>query len=271
MLVASIWLLLSARMGSYVDPIGCWTDCESQNCSRRILNHTISVKDFSVTRERCRQSCLAAGFVLAGVEAGHACFCGNSLSFSAPVRQPARQCCTPCAGNATESCGAVYRVDIFSTASSPPATSSNCNSHPIDPRHIANGTEMLRRGYLDQPYCVVLPAPHRWVCTITGSSGGEGSSGEHVQSLWSDDGGRSWSKPVSVEPSPANTAIANAYSTIVIGPGRRIYVIYGMNVDNVTKFPKTNGTIGRTDCQGQFVMRWSQDGVLQCQCLKCLC
>ena len=49
--------------------------------------------------------------------------------------------------------------------------------------------------------------PGRWVCTITGSAGGEGSASEHVQTLYSDDSGLSWSAPVSVEPSPLNTEV----------------------------------------------------------------
>ena len=49
--------------------------------------------------------------------------------------------------------------------------------------------------------------PGRWVCTITGSAGGEGSASEHVQTLYSDDSGRTWSAPVSVEPSPLNTEV----------------------------------------------------------------
>ena len=66
---------------------------------------------------------------------------------------------------------------------------------------------MLTKGYLDQPYCIVLPHTKRWVCTITGSAGGEGSASEHVQTLYSDDSGLSWSVPVSVEPSPLNTEV----------------------------------------------------------------
>jgi hypothetical protein len=118
---------------------------------------------------------------------------------------------------------------------------------------------MLTKGYLDQPYCIVLPHTKRWVCTITGSEGAEGSQGEHVQVLWSDDGGREWSDAVTVEPPPFNTMIATAYSTILAGPDERVYVIYSMNVDNVTHFP-SGAPIGRTDCQGQFVIRWSEDG-----------
>lgn len=263
----------------------CLADCHGTDCSQRLLNHTVSVDDPTLTRRSCWAGCGASGYALAGVEAGHGCFCAHALAWSvSPL--PASQCCTPCAGNGSEFCGARFRVEVLVTDQPLPSSgqTSGCplppaEQHPIDPRHIANGTVMLRSGYLDQPYCVVLPPRSssvmgqqhwqqqqqhrrrqpRWVCTVTGSTGGEGSHGEHVQSLWSDDAGRHWSQAVTVEPPPLNARVANAYSTIVLGPAGRVYVIYNMNVNNVTKFP-TGKAIGRTDCQGQFVMRWSEDG-----------
>ena len=145
----------------------------------------------------------------------------------------------------------MFRVMVLSTKEQHiPPQPAGCppppgTVHYVDPRRIDNGTVMLRAGYLDQPYCVVLDVQHtphvnsdsngnrshnrgialsgvtgagkagRWVCTITGSEGPEGSHGEHVQALWSNDAGRTWSHAVTVEPAPNNTEIANAYSTIV--------------------------------------------------------
>ena len=67
---------------------------------------------------------------------------------------------------------------------------------------------------------------------------------------------------MSVEPSPVNLELDNAYSMIIAstasigaGGGQRVYVIYNMNVDNVTSFP--NGQhISRVDMMGKFQMRW---------------
>ena len=262
--VVAIWLSAATpAAASDWPPIGsCLADCHGTDCSKRLLNHTVSVNDLELTREKCWSGCGKAGYLMAGLEAGHGCFCAMALAWSSPLL-PSSQCCTPCSGNSSEFCGARFRVQVFLTKEPLPPQEAGCplppaKQHPIDPRHIANGTIMLRAGYLDQPYCVVLQS-QRWVCTITGSTGGEGSHGEHVQSLWSEDGGRSWSHAVTVEPPPLNTVVANAYSTIVAGPGGRVYVIFGMNVGNVTSFP-SGKTIGRTDCQGEFVMRWSDDG-----------
>jgi hypothetical protein len=72
-----------------------------------------------------------------------------------------------------------------------------------------------------------------------------GSTGEHVQTLYSDDSGASWSDAVSVEPRPINTELANAYSLIIAAPGmaadggERLYTLYNMNLHNITHFLPT--------------------------------
>jgi len=226
-----------------------------------------------LTLESCSAACSSKGYAVCGVEAGHACFCGHAVPKGArPV--PASQCCNPCSGNTTETCGGIDRILVFSTAGPVPAVAAACNGmySAVDPRNIYNGTLMLRTGYLDQPYCVVLNAtsssPERWLCTITGSTGGEGSSSEHISSLFSPDQGHSWSKPLALEPPALATTIANAYSTMVAAPGMgaggvdRVYCIYGMNLENITHSPASAGgaQLSRTDCQGEFVSRFSDDG-----------
>ena len=87
-----------------------------------------------------------------------------------------------------------------------------------DSRNLFNGTLMLRSGYLDQPYCDVMPNG-RWICTITASASAEGGKGEHVAALWSDDSGESWSRPVTIEPLPLGLLLPNAYSMTLVAPG----------------------------------------------------
>ena len=134
----------------------------------------------------------------------------------------------------------------------------------LDVRNVASGTSMLKLGYLDQPYCDKMPKG-RWVCTITGSLGAEGSSGEHVMAIWSEDKGVTWSKPVSVEPAPLNTELANAYSMTLVAPGvgadgaDRVYAIYNMNLANVSQDGPSGPHISRVDMLGTFNMRYSDD------------
>jgi hypothetical protein len=133
-----------------------------------------------------------------------------------------------------------------------------------------NGITMLHDGYLDQPYCDVIPSTGRWICTITDNVKPEGSAGEHVAAIWSDDNGKTWTKPVSVEPAPNNTLLANAYSMTIVAPGmgrteagaptERVYSIYNMNTQNVTHDGSGGPPITRVDMLGRFWMRYSDTG-----------
>ena len=53
--------------------------------------------------------------------------------------------------------------------------------------------------------------------------------------------------------------VDNSYGTLAITQFGRIYCIYNMNLDNITRLP--DGThCGRTDELGHLVMRYSEDG-----------
>lgn len=133
-----------------------------------------------------------------------------------------------------------------------------------DWRALDAGVVMLVDTYLDQPYVAVVPHPtdpsrSRWVTTITRNSQPEGNRGEHVECLYSDDAGGSWSTPVALEPG-AGTAegLTNAYSSVLLTAFGRIYVSYNLNLGNVTHFPDGK-PFTRDDTQGAYVMRWSDD------------
>ena len=133
-----------------------------------------------------------------------------------------------------------------------------------DSRNLFNGTLMLRSGYLDQPYCDVMPSG-RWICTITASASAEGGKGEHVAALWSDDSGESWSRPVTIEPLPLGLLLPNAYSMTLVAPGvgvggaDRTYAIYNMNTQNITHDGPKGPYIARTDMMGGLFLRYSDD------------
>ena len=144
---------------------------------------------------------------------------------------------------------------------------SSCDADTAyDARNISAGITMYKWGYLDQPYCVIIPnntlpyngikiSPNRWVCVVTGGPGGEGSSGEVVLSLYSDDNGKTWSNPIHVDP---NTTLTNAYAVIAMNEYGRIYAMYNFNGNNVSSLP--NGQkITRTDSLGLFAYKYSDD------------
>eukprot|EP00040_Diaphanoeca_grandis_P019268 m.101663 g.101663 ORF g.101663 m.101663 type:complete len:791 (+) comp27342_c0_seq1:36-2408(+) len=261
---------------SAIATTGCYTDCSIEEanhtagCVGRILSTVVAVDDPTTTAEGCVKRCEALGFKLAGVEASHGCFCGNTFANN-NTQRPISECCESCAGNRTQTCGAPYRILIITTSSSSTSVIDSQDRYcqrrgdSSDVRSIANGTVMITDGYLDQPYCYTYPKSGRWLCTITGSTGLEGSKGEHIMSIFSDDLGATWSAPVSVEPKPVNEELANAYSMTIVAPNvgvnnvDRAYAIYNMNLDNVTRFPGSSTELTRVDMMGVFCMRYSDD------------
>jgi hypothetical protein len=123
---------------------------------------------------------------------------------------------------------------------------------------------MLEDQYLDQPYVGVVPHPSaparsRWVATITRNSQPEGHRGEHVECLFSDDAGATWSTPVKLEPGAGTVeGLTNSYSALAATDFGRIYVTYNINIDNITHTPDGK-PYTRDDTQGAYVARWSDD------------
>ncbi len=130
-----------------------------------------------------------------------------------------------------------------------------------DPRNIATGREIPNEGYADQPY-IVKTDDGAWLCVITTGTGLEGEGGQHVISLRSVDQGKTWSKPVDVEPAKGPEA---SYAVLLKVPSGRVYVFYNHNTDNVRqvkadKPPYKTGYVTRVDSMGHFVFKYSDDG-----------
>lgn len=127
-----------------------------------------------------------------------------------------------------------------------------------DERALSSGDLMMASPYLDQPYAVQWSngtISNRWVVGITRNTQPEGAAGEHVEALFSDDAGKTWSQSVVVEPS----LLTNAYSVIMATDFGRIMLIYNMNFDNITTLPD-GLPCPRDDMIDRFFMRYSDDG-----------
>jgi hypothetical protein len=130
-----------------------------------------------------------------------------------------------------------------------------------DSRHIVNGWEIPNEGYADQPY-IVKTDDGAWLCVITTGSGREGEGGQHIITMRSTDHGKTWSKPVDVEPSDGPEA---SYAVMLKAPSGRVYVFYNHNTDNVRQAiadnpPYKTGFVTRVDSLGHFVFKYSDDG-----------
>jgi len=129
-----------------------------------------------------------------------------------------------------------------------------------DLRNIRTGWEIPSETYADQPY-VVKTDDGAWLCILTTGPGREGTRGQHIVSLRSEDEGRTWSKPVAVEPSDGPEA---SYAVGLKVPGGRIYTFYNHNTANLRRVqgddpPYQEGWCTRVDTQGRFVFKHSDD------------
>ncbi|CAP60434.1 uncharacterized protein PODANS_1_7300 [Podospora anserina S mat+] len=109
--------------------------CYSEGTTGRTLTHGIgSIPAGEMTVAKCTAACAAANYILAGVEYGGECFCGNTISNGgAPA---ASGCSMTCNGNTTEFCGGPSRLNVYnyqnqytpSSTSSPPAAATTATT-----------------------------------------------------------------------------------------------------------------------------------------------
>jgi len=125
-----------------------------------------------------------------------------------------------------------------------------------DPRHISNGWNIPSEGYADQPY-IVKTDDGAWLCVITTGVGREGQPGQHVVSMRSTDRGRTWEKPVDIEPADGPEA---SYAVLLKVPYGRIYAFYNHNTDRVPEVKREDkGVYKRVDSLGHYVFKYSDD------------
>jgi len=129
-----------------------------------------------------------------------------------------------------------------------------------DSRLLSEGLPIPARHYADQPY-VVRTADGVWVCVLTTGDGEEGSSGQHVVSVRSEDRGKTWSEPVCIEPPTGPEA---SWVVPLLLPSGRIFAFYVYNRDNIRELPAdeppfVGGITHRMDSHGSYVFRWSDD------------
>ncbi len=126
-----------------------------------------------------------------------------------------------------------------------------------DWRNIVNGTQIPRENYSDQPY-VVITKDGNWLCVLTTGNGNEGAPHQHIISTISSDKGKTWSKPVDIEPSTGPEA--SWVMPLAVASGR-VYVFYTYNSENLRLDTKSNSPTyaKRVDTLGQYAMKYTDD------------
>lgn len=127
-----------------------------------------------------------------------------------------------------------------------------------DPRNIKTGWIIPDEGYADQPYIIITNDGH-WLCVMTTGSGHEGEGGQHIIALISSDKGRTWSKPIDIEPATGPEA---SWVVPLKTPGGRVYAFYTYNKANLRQVPHvaSEGVRKRVDTLGVYAYKYSDDG-----------
>lgn len=112
--------------------MGCYTE----GTTGRTLTYAVNtIPGAEMTVAKCTAACRTANYILAGVEYGGECYCGNTISNGAT---PGTGCTMTCNGNSTEFCGAGGRLNIYNYQNQySPATTS---SAPVVPTTGATST-----------------------------------------------------------------------------------------------------------------------------------
>eukprot|EP00935_MAST-01C_sp_MAST-1C-sp1_P001344 g1344.t1 len=99
-------------------------------------------KTFNNTHANCAYACFKKGYTaptdLIGLEFGSQCSCGHGFNHT-PVAEPSANCNMSCPGNATEMCGGLFRMNVFS---------AQCKEGP------PQETVRVAQGCLDGPSCL---------------------------------------------------------------------------------------------------------------------
>jgi len=87
--------------------------------------------------EACMTACFNAGYLYAGTEVGHECYCGDAIRSnggaenrrlvvlpSSLLASPYDSCSTPCSGNPVESCGGSWRMSVYTLPAGLPASTA---------------------------------------------------------------------------------------------------------------------------------------------------
>ncbi|KAJ7173130.1 glyoxal oxidase N-terminus-domain-containing protein [Mycena crocata] len=113
--------LYSAASNGPTLPTGwAYVACTKELASGRLLNGFTFTSN-SLTVESCVATCQSRGFTYAGMQYSSECYCGTGYSSAASVAAES-DCSMPCAGKATEKCGAGYRLSVYSSDTTPSAS-----------------------------------------------------------------------------------------------------------------------------------------------------
>ncbi|KAF7311445.1 Glycoside hydrolase [Mycena kentingensis (nom. inval.)] len=119
---------------------------QSQACAVDTASHLLKAYSTTLsnnTPANCQAVCQGKGYSIAAVEYGNECYCGNSFT-SQPANAAASDCNMKCAGDASQTCGAGYRMQVYvrstSTATTTTATTTSTTTMTTTATTTTTGT-----------------------------------------------------------------------------------------------------------------------------------
>ncbi|KXX74964.1 putative fungistatic metabolite [Madurella mycetomatis] len=106
--------------------------CYSEGTTGRALTHVVdSIPGAELTVDLCTAACLDGDYILAGVEFGGECFCGNTIANGG---SPASSGCSMiCNGNSSEICGGPGRLNVYNYQNQYNPTQTTARAEPTGP------------------------------------------------------------------------------------------------------------------------------------------
>ncbi|KAF8738930.1 Copper radical oxidase, partial [Rhizoctonia solani] len=96
--------------------------------SARVLDEYSFTDGSSMSPATCIAACAQRNFVLAGVENGNECYCGNTIKQAYPTKDS--DCRVPCSGDDAQFCGGGWRLMVYIKA---PGTPTGSNAWTLVP------------------------------------------------------------------------------------------------------------------------------------------
>ena len=91
---------------------GIWNGKCVQDSSTRLLPTNAGRGWWTNTTARCMEACDDQGFLFAGVQAGHECWCGNDAPPQDKIVDMG-ECDVSCSGDSTHKCGGHWRMNVY--------------------------------------------------------------------------------------------------------------------------------------------------------------
>ncbi|KAI0659966.1 WSC-domain-containing protein [Cubamyces menziesii] len=135
--------------------------CRSDTSARALTGYSFANDQMTVAS--CVSTCSSKGFLMAGVEFGRECYCGNSFQNQAGEPLPAASCNMACAGDATGTCGGNWAFTLYKHSDLAVANPGPSSSASVTPTSVASATQPSSTGTAPSNSTNASGLPAGWI------------------------------------------------------------------------------------------------------------